>query len=205
MDRYQQPSNANTPWSNEHDQSLLENIHLSDYELANALGRTVVAIQCRRAHHAAKLHQADSGSTVEHCSQHMRVNPSQTYEVLANWKSKEAAYKNFMHKRPRTDEAAHGDSFGKAPAQGDSSGKAPVQGDLLGKTPAQGDSLGKTPAPALAPPDVQVNLDDIKAVCDEITRDDGKLGGVFEDDDLRPVLIMYYPGFQAYAMHIRGI
>lgn len=56
------PHKANTVWTNEQDQFLLDNIQLSNDSLAQSLGRTSTAILCRRSHLAAKMHQARAGS-----------------------------------------------------------------------------------------------------------------------------------------------
>ena len=43
----------------------------------------------------------------------------------------------------------------------------------------------------------------VTQICDIITRDNGDFRAIFKDVRLRPLLIMHFAGFQAYAKHMR--
>lgn len=45
----------------------------------------------------------------------------------------------------------------------------------------------------------------IVGVCEAIAAEDGLLTPLFSDEAMLPLLIKYYPGFHAYAMHLRGV
>lgn len=45
----------------------------------------------------------------------------------------------------------------------------------------------------------------IVGVCEAIAAEDGLLTPLFSDEAMLPLLIKYYPGFHAYAMHVRGL
>ena len=176
-------NNANAPWTNEHDLYLIENVHMTNEELAAALGRSSSAIQLRRAHHAARIHQAHPEMSVEACSIKTRANSVQTLDVLTSWRSKEFMYTNFLNKRQRQEEPQ--------PAQ-----FAPGQ-------PSQWPPADAThPATATT---LENTTKVIQGMCQEIARDEGKLSGLFEDEERLPFLVMFYPGFAAYALHLRGI
>ena len=74
--------NKGKPWLPEHDVYLSENIAESNEQLADELGRSAYAVECRRVSLAVALSEKDPSMSLDQCISHYRADMESTKRRL---------------------------------------------------------------------------------------------------------------------------
>ena len=184
----QRMDNRWKPWTPEEDSRILDNPEASDSSLAMELFRSENAIHCRRAHLAAKMHMQRPEISLDQCASMVLADQDQAKLFLDQWRSRKNTLDRFVTNRKRTAEEAREEEPSEAPRGFKTRMVTPRV------------------APATGMPTALNNKDKmIDTICTAIRDEDGQLSHLWNDADMLPTLIKYYPGFRAYAESIRGI
>jgi hypothetical protein len=176
------------PWTPEEDGRILDNPEASDASLAVELFRSDNAIHCRRAHLAAKMHMQRPEISVEECATMLMADQGQAKGFVEQWKSRKSTLDRFVMSRKRG---------GEDPSRDE---EAPVrEAPRSYKQPRVAPRQHMPPAHGLQ----QDSMIDV--ICLAIRDEEGQLSHLWNDPDMVPTLIKYYPGFRAFAESIRSI
>jgi hypothetical protein len=176
------------PWTPEEDSRILDNPEASDSSLAMELFRSENAIHCRRAHLAAKMHMMRPEIPVDQCAAMVLADQDQTKLYLDQWRSRKNTMDRFVANRKRTAEEAR-EEEAHEPARGFKRRTVEPRGIPAASMHTTSDSNDKM----------------IDTICMAIRDEEGQLSHLWNDLDMVPTLIKYYPGFLAYAQSIRGM
>ena len=174
-------------WQIDHDQKLLESPQLSNAYFSQSMGRSENAIQMRRSHLAAKMHQADPGTSLEEYVGLMHGDIEHAQQLLQEWSEKRATFKSFL------------DTNRKRKAQ---QLPEPAQTQKSRFFPGAQEPTRQIDVPAYwhdVPLDEQIRI-----ICQSIQEEGGNLSSVFNDPDYQPCLIQHYPGFEAFARIVQA-
>lgn len=176
------------PWTPEEDSRILDNPEASDSSLAMELFRSENAIHCRRAHLAAKMHMQRPEISLDQCAAMVLADQDQAKLFLDQWRSRKNTLDRFVANRKRTAEEAREEEPHEA---------------------ARGFKRRNVEARVAPAATMHTALDAndrmIDTICMAIRDEEGQLSHLWNDADMLPTLIKYYPGFRAFAESIRGI
>ena len=174
------------PWTSEEDDRILESPDIRNSLLAEELHRSENAIRYRRAHLAAKMHLHFPNLKPEECAHMLAADRGQVMDYLDQWKARESTFDRFVMNRKRGPEEERDDDGGSKDAPRISKPRPSPAGNT-DKT------LGN-------PVDTMVGT-----ICRAIQDEEGQISHLWNDPDMVPTLIKFYPGFRAYAEHVRGM
>lgn len=158
----------------------MDNPEASDSSLAMELFRTDNAIHCRRAHLAAKMHMQRPEISVDECAAMLLADQGQAKQFVEQWRSRKSTIDRFVTSRKRAAEETR-EEEPREPARGFRARTLPAR-----NTPVV--SMQSTePKPM------------VEIICRAIREEEGRLSNLWNDVDMVPTLVKYYPGFRAYA------
>ena len=169
-------------WSIDHDQMLMESPQMTNAYFAMSMGRTENAIKCRRNHLAAKMHQNDPATPLEEYVGLMNADFPQTSALLIEWGEKKASLASFIDTNRKRKASATRDHTSPY-FQHAVSGNAPYPSGQW--DPSLTDKC-------------------IAVICKSIREEGGNLASLFNDPQFVPLLVQYYPGFEAYARIVQA-
>lgn len=176
------------PWTPEEDSRILDNPEASDTSLAMELFRSENAIHCRRAHLAAKMHMQRPEISLDQCASMVLADQEQAKLFVDQWRSRKNTLDRFVTNRKRTAEEVREEGGPEPPR--------------AFKTRNVGARVAHATSMQTASTSDERMID---TICMAIRDEEGQLSHLWNDLDMVPTLIKYYPGFRAYAEHIRGI
>ena len=174
------------PWTPEEDSRILDSPEASDANLAIELFRSENAIHCRRAHLAAKMHMQRPEISIDECATMLLADQGQARTFVEQWKSRKSTLDRFVMNRKRAPE--------------ESREEEPVREMPRSVKRAHVVHRSNTPKLYDGHQDGMLHM-----ICQAIRDEDGQLSHLWNDEDMIPTLIKFYPGFRAYAESIRGI
>jgi hypothetical protein len=172
-------------WTSEEDDKILHNPETSNTLLASELHRTENAIRYRRAHLAAKMHLRFPNIKTEECASMLVADHAQVMDYLEQWKAKGVTFDRFLLNRKR---GADDEREEEPPMRDPPRILKPRVGLMSMRQEVPDHSEGM-----------------IGSICQAIRDEEGQLSHLWNDPDMIPVLIRFYPGFRAYAEFIRGM
>jgi hypothetical protein len=123
------------------------------------------------------------------------ADQDQTKLYLDQWRSRKNTMDRFVANRKRTAEEAR-EEEAHEPARGFKRRTVEPRGTPAASMHTTLNSHGTTSDP---------NNHMIDTICMAIRHEEGQLSHLWNDLDMVPTLIKYYPGFLAYAQSIRGM
>jgi hypothetical protein len=195
------PANHGRRWTHDEDKRIAEAPEHNNEHLALALGRSVHAVECRRAILAARLHTS-SGSAVEECAELFGVGVEKVKGVL----------------EAKENERVEGGAVKRNESQVKREKKKTVHmsKNIENHRQAQQTMTSFTSRPAVQTPPTSIlrrpqqpnhnSVATISTICGAIKASGGTQTGMRElwtQDTLVPTLVQYYAGFQAYAEFVR--
>ena len=177
------------PWTPEEDSRILDNPEASDSSLAIELFRSENAIHCRRAHLAAKMHMMRPEIPLDQCATMVLADQDQTKLYLDQWRSRKNTMDRFVANCKRTAERTAEEAREEEPCE-----------------PSRSFKRTRTVHRTYTSQSQNANAQSMfHMICQAIREEDGRLSHLWNDEDMLPTLIQFYPGFRAYAESIRGI
>ena len=176
------------PWTPEEDSRILDNHEASDSSLAMELFRSENAIHCRRAHLAAKMHMQRPEISLDQCASMVLADQEQAKLFLDQWRSRKTTLDRFVANRKRSAEEARDEDV-REPPRAFKSRTGMARAAHVSNMPTTSSGDDKM----------------IDTICMAIRDEEGHLSHLWNDADMVPMLIKYYPGFKAYAKSIRGL
>jgi hypothetical protein len=173
------------PWTPEEDSRILDNPEASDSSLAIELFRTENAIHCRRAHLAAKMHMQRPEISIDECATMLLADQGQARGFVEQWKSRKSTLDRFVMSRKRLPEESR-EEEPREPTRSFKRARSVHRFHTMQSPDTHADGM-------------------FNMICQAIREEDGHLSHLWNDEDMLPALIKYYPGFRAYAESIRGI
>ena len=181
-------SNRFKVWLPDEDERIFESPETCDDVLAREFQRTEYAVRCRRANLAVKMHMQHPEISLEECAASLRADPAQAHEYLTEWRNRTNTVERFIQNRKRS------------PVE------APEPDEDLPPRPAKA-RAGSAREPVRQPKSTIETIwkSAIDTICAAIRDEEGQLSHLWNDEDMVPTLIQFYPGFRAYAEHVRGM
>lgn len=174
-------------WTSKEDDRILESPEISNSTLASELHRSENAIRYRRAHLAAKMHLQFPHLSPEDCAYMLVADRAQVMDYLDQWKARETTFDRFVTNRKRSAEEERDGAGGQKQPERISKPRQSLACDGLHKPPSDNADLM------------------IDTICQAIRDEEGQISHLWNDPDMIPTLIKFYPGFRAYAENVRGM
>lgn len=190
------PSNHGKKWTHEEDEHIVKSPCLSDTCIAQFLSRSEHAVKSRRAVMAAKLHSKHNGElSIQQCAQQMGADAARTATAI-KIHGASGTKKNEPSIQPKGKKAPKTVAFSLRTSQARSD-SAMFNHNFAATAAAP--TTATTTAP-VAP----VNAS-IRAICDYIKSNNGRMGDIWTQDTLVPTLVQYHTGFQAYSAYMTRV
>jgi hypothetical protein len=210
--------NSGKAWVLEDDQAIMNNPNLSNQHFSERMGRTMTAIQYRRVHLAARLHQQYPAFGIDRCLTILcgecfpYTDKLHALSLLESWKSSEL---NFSHLvEPMTEEPPLLVPSISEPNPVPEGASLYARQDL-GMSPLHPSvpalpSLVFEPPPSTEPLVLQVVCHlhgqplhvQLQTVMAAIKDENGNLNNLWNDPDLAPYLVLHYEGLKHYARFV---
>ena len=167
-------ANKGKMWTQEHDKKLMEYPNYSDLYFSQIMLRSENAIKFRRSHLAAKMYIQNSTTPLEEYVGLMGADMQHAENVVEQWKTRHDPLTLCIptNRKRKANGIEKSNGIEKIDTQTQKSFYS-------------------------------LSIDEkISLICKTIHEEEGRLWNLWNDPDLTPYLIQYYPGFDAYARYI---